>query len=146
MISDIQFVEFIITNIDYKVVSLEEDNEDNFEFAYGLKEVDDTYILSILTKVADVQGDHKVEITIETKGRFAFLEDCDLEDKSKENVVKTNGSAIMYPYIRALIHSISSVDTRGDVIILPTINFNKVIEDIDSNIKEEITPDENNKG
>ena len=56
MISDIQFVEFIITNIDYKVVSLEEDNEDNFEFAYGLKEVDDTYILSILTKVADVQG------------------------------------------------------------------------------------------
>lgn len=145
MISDIQFVEFIITNIDYKVISLEEGDEDNFEFAYGLKTIDDTYILSILTKVIDVQEDHKVEVTIETKGRFAFLEDCDLEDKAKENVVKTNGSAIMYPYIRALIHSISSVDTRGDVIILPTINFNKVIEDIDSNQKEDITSDENNK-
>ena len=58
-----------------------------------------------------------------------------MDEEAKENVVKTNGSAIMYPYIRTLIHSISSMDTHGDIIILPTINLSKVIEDIDSTKK-----------
>ena len=132
MLSEMQFLDFIITNVDYKVSSLTEEKGNNLEFAYGLDVLDDVYVLSILTKIKNTQKDHSLDIIIETKGRFSFVEGCDLDDDQKKNIVKTNGSAILYPYVRSLIYNLTSADTHGKAVILPTINFKKAIEEIDA--------------
>lgn len=131
MLGDFQFEGFIISNINYKTKSLKDCKKENeLEFSYNLQNENNTYILSIRTNLINIQNDHYLDITLETRGRFVFIDDGSKEER--EQLIKANGSAIMYPYIRSLIYNITSADTCGQAIILPTINFVKVIENIDN--------------
>lgn len=51
------------------------------------------------------------------------------DDEEKLEVVLSNGSAIMYPYMRALITDITSKSDFSPI-VLPTINFYKYVEKI----------------
>lgn len=139
MIGEFQFVDFLVTNIDYKAVSLDdgdEQGENNIEFAYNLQHDEKVYTLGLLVVVENIQKDHKLKIRLETKGKFVFNDDTALDDAKCEELIKVNGSAILFPYIRSLLYNLTSADSHGDAIILPTINFTKVIEEIDKSKTE----------
>lgn len=139
MIGEFQFVDFLITNIDYKAMPLNDNDvqgDNNIEFAYNLKHNETVYTLGLLVIIENIQKDHKLKIKLETKGKFIFDEESGLNDVKCEELIKVNGSAILFPYIRSLLYNLTSADSHGDAIILPTINFAKVIEEIDQNNKE----------
>lgn len=149
MMAEFQFIDFLIMNIDYKATSLsnETDDDNNLEFAYGVSHEENTYTLSILTSISNVQKDHILKIRVESKGKFAFENNCKMDDNEKIKIIKSNGSAIMFPYIRSIITNLTSADTHNESVILPTMNFSKIIEEIDKNglenkINEEPTPNE----
>lgn len=141
MLSNFQFEGFIIKNIDYKAESVENNDvapvDDEFNFAYTLKNDDNTYILSLLTHVINVQVDHYLDITVETRGRFIFQDDEDMDFNERCNLIKENGSAIMFPYVRSLIYNLTCADSFNDPVIMPTINFSKIISDIDRKDQEQ---------
>lgn len=141
MLSVFQFADFVIYNLEYKNAKIEDETKDDnhIEFAYNLVSGDDdTYILSLLTRIKNVQSDHVLNITLETRGTFVFDSDNELHAEEKENMIKTNGSAIMFPYIRTLISNLTSADTHEETIVLPTINFSQVISDIDKKNQKDI--------
>lgn len=142
MLGSFQFNDFIIKNIEYKAKPLtkEETIEDGLSFAYNLANDENEYKLSILTKIISRQGNHVLDINIEVRGVFTFEPDSEISCEEKKEIIKENGSAIIYPYIRSLIYNLTSADTQNTPIILPTINFHSVINDIDKD--EEIKCDE----
>ena len=135
MLGEFQFEGFIIKNIDYKANPIEAGNEipesNEINFAYTLTNDEDTYLLSILTHVINIQSNHFLDITVVTRGRFVFQKDSEIDIEEKNKIIKENGSAIMFPYIRSVIYNLTCADSCNDPVIMPTINFSKIIEDID---------------
>ena len=68
----------------------------------------------------------KKNVEIEMKGFFVFL--GGETEEMKEKFLNINAAAILYPYIRAYISTITSFDKNGSTLILPTINFQRLYQ------------------
>ena len=68
------------------------------------------------------------EIEVVLKGNFKLGEDSTYEEKI--HFLKTNASAILFPYLRATVSLISS-QLAYEKILLPVMNFIKIFEDVD---------------
>ena len=58
-----------------------------------------------------------------------ILEDPLKKFPEKEKFLEINGAAILYPYIRAYISTITSFNKEGNALIIPTINFQSLYEE-----------------
>lgn len=96
--------------ISYNIVK-SPDEEDKFNIILGIKYGQESNLPFLL------------EVSL--RGFFQVSSNLKLEDKIEALVV--NGSAIIYPYIRAIVTDLTS---RSDFrpLILPTVNFNQMIE------------------
>ena len=76
-----------------------------------------------LEMTADINDEHNaLVIKIKTQGFFEF--DSDLEQKEKDVFFRTSAPAILFPYIRAYITTLSSLSGVKPV-ILPTLNMSQ---------------------
>lgn len=66
--------------------------------------------------------DKSIMIEVTMSGLFEF--DRDLNDKQKRDFFETNAPAILFPYIRAYISTITSLSGITPI-VLPTINLSK---------------------
>lgn len=66
---------------------------------------------------------YKLEVII--KGKFRVL-NCE-EDSEKYKLLRTNASAILFPYLRALVGMVSS-QTEYENIVLPVMNFDNLFK------------------
>ncbi|ERK47704.1 protein-export chaperone SecB [Leptotrichia sp. oral taxon 879] len=84
----------------------------------------------------DKKNQVKLGIDITTKTRFVEIEmlgvfefDEKTPEDEKEKFLEINGAAILYPYIRAYISTITSFNKEGNALIIPTINFQSLYEE-----------------
>ena len=126
----LNFKGYRIVNIDYKrLESTEEFDSESKDFMdlsafVGITEDNNEAHIKVTCLLNDVENLRKV--TIEIVGIFEIA----LKEASEEEIKKilaVNGVAILFPYVRAAMSVISSLDNENSI-LLPTINTNSFHE------------------
>ena len=126
----LNFKGYRIVNIDYKrLESTEEFDSESKDFMdlsafVGITEDNNEAHIKVTCLLNDVENLRKV--TIEIVGIFEIA----LKDASEEEIKKilaVNGVAILFPYVRAAMSVISSLDNENSI-LLPTINTTRFHE------------------
>lgn len=87
---------------------------------------DHIYKLQIDTKVSNTDNQFSVFVSI--IGTFEF--DSDLTAESKDKFFRINAPALLFPYIRAYISTLTSLSGMVPV-ILPTINMSEMMKKVE---------------
>lgn len=82
----------------------------------------------ILGAIYDKESNFPYLIEVVLRGFFETTNELDTEEK-KLDCLLANGSAIMYPYIRAIFTEMTSKSDYNPV-ILPTVNFYEYIKEL----------------
>lgn len=90
----------------------------SFEKTIGVDETEHRMRLLFEAKIDS--GNKAMHIEVKAEGYFEF--DQDISDSEKDVFFKTSAPAILYPYIRAYIGTLSSLSGIAPV-ILPTLNL-----------------------
>lgn len=108
----------------------------NLSVSIGVEGGDDRennqFILSMNVKVCDESKNLNIDVVI--GGLFEFDSDC--ADKELDEYFNTNAPAIMFPYVRAYITSLSALSGIGSPIILPTLNLTHLGKELKDNTKK----------
>lgn len=119
----ISFEQYRITSIDYKVYeSIEELKENSSED--GSLQVSSSfsegYDKARLILKATVKDESLLRVAdVEVTGYFNISSDINLSDA--QSYLHVNGTAILFPYVRAVVSIITTMD-NDKAVILPTIN------------------------
>lgn len=92
--------------------------------------------LEIEINVEEIEKGYSRTIKIIVLGIFNFPNMQDSNDYDFEYLLKVNGTAILMPYIRSLISSLTSFDDSTEHILLPAINVQSMFEN-ENDIKDE---------
>lgn len=120
----LNFKGYRIVNIDYKLLdSIDEFESTSKEFMdlsafVGLTEDKKEAHIKVTSILNDFDNLRKV--TIEIVGIFEIFVKSEEEEEIK-NLLAVNGVAILFPYVRAAMSVVSSLDNKN-AILLPTIN------------------------
>ncbi|MCG4285599.1 protein-export chaperone SecB, partial [Lacticaseibacillus paracasei] len=66
-----------------------------------------------------------VEVTI--TGSFSYVKVEDKTGVGLKNLVQVNGSAILFPYIRAIVSQLTGMANEYTPLLLPTINIGAIL-------------------
>lgn len=112
----------------------EESNFDNLKIGFNVSGLvhknDNIFYLKLNVEILNDEKD--LEIKIEAVGKYEF-EGYD-ESKEISNFFYINSSAILFPYIRAYISTLTNLSGNRSV-TLPTMNLTNLAEDLKSNTK-----------
>jgi len=108
----------------YKIIELiykgdfdiSDKDENELEVGVGTAISDDGEQGQVRISVTAFDVENKRMVQVEVLGSFDFI---DVEDK--EGALAVNGTAILYPYVRAIISTVTTQDSLN-AIILPTVN------------------------
>ena len=114
-----------------KVTEMENDNDDNIGFLFKIipndkNKFNKANIMQGVKISASSGFPYEIEVVI--KGNFALGEDSPYDEKI--HFLKTNASAILFPYLRATVSLLSS-QLEYEKILLPVMNFTKIFEDVE---------------
>lgn len=127
--SGFQFKNFIIEESYFKI---SDNSVKNIELNIGpegehyVDERKFNLILNVIMK----NSDNTFECRIKSKGEFVFNDDAEVIP----DFFYINAPAIMFPYIRAYISTLTNLSTAGHPITLPTLKID-LKEPLKSNIK-----------
>ena len=108
---------------DYKI-------EIDFDASGFIDQKESKYYLNLIANVKDEDGNF--EISIVTESVFNFDEDADVSELIG-SMFTLNAPAIVFPYIRAYISSLTALSGMPTLTI-PTLNLSKVGETLKQNI------------
>lgn len=81
---------------------------------------EELFILGIEILIKDETGNLKIKVF--AKGYFKFMNDC--PENRKDDFMNINAPAILFPYIRAYISSLTALSGINPI-ILPTLNLSE---------------------
>lgn len=118
--SKVEFKGYSISKLEMKKIEeSKEQKEENFEIKTEyFQNIKDKLSYKLVMKLSIITK--RKEISMDLEGHFKF--DNKFDDQLVEEFLRINGSMILYPYCRAIISSITNLDS-DDSIILPVINF-----------------------
>ena len=98
-----------------------------------------TAIISLTCKVFEnaEENNYPFSMVISLSGRFTF--NGDIDDEGFFNFCKNNGTAVLFPFMRAAIANVT-VTANMQPLMLPLINVNEFLKDFEQGIKKESTP------
>lgn len=122
--SIMQFVGFETKKIDYNLSSVVEESDLDFYRKIELNSDENKCNIIIGMNLVDSQrNDEKtLKLNVEIIGYFQFENEEDFVEEKINNLMIPNGTAILFPYLRTLISTVTSFDTLGEGVIIPTIN------------------------
>lgn len=113
----LKFTGYKIVNLVYsRDIDLLDKDENELEVGVGTAISDDGEQGQVKISVTALDVENKRTVKAEVLGSFDFI---DVEDK--ERTLAVNGTAILYPYVRAIISTVTTQDSLN-AIILPTVN------------------------
>lgn len=113
----LKFNGYKIVNLVYsRDINISEKKENELEVKVGTAISDDEEQGQVRISVEAFDVENKRTVKAEVLGSFDFI---DVEDK--ERTLAVNGTAILYPYVRAVISTVTTQDSLN-AIILPTVN------------------------
>lgn len=118
--SQVEFKGYSISKLEMKKIEkLKNKKEENFEIKIEyFQNIKDKLSYKLVMKLKIVTK--KQEISMDLEGYFKFGNTFD--QQLVEEFLRINGSMILYPYCRAIVSSITNLDS-DDSVILPVINF-----------------------
>jgi preprotein translocase subunit SecB len=129
--SKFQFKGFLIKK-SIIVINNRDSNDFNIGFIPSgiLNRKENTFILNLETKISDKSDG--IDIKVEAEGEFSYE---NISEEQLENFLYVNASAILFPYIRAYISSLTSLSGIKPI-NLPTLNLVSLKQVLKENIKE----------
>ncbi|MDZ5782124.1 protein-export chaperone SecB [Marinococcus luteus] len=141
MQADLEFKKFRIKNLNYNVIDeeVEEGKRGKIDIRFnvgssdveiseeieGVRKKTSTLSLGVEVKAYKKQTILDLDITIEG----IFLTDLEIKDEELHSLVKTNGSAIVMPYIRNIISMVTGYDNTYNQVLLPAFDTHKMFDD-----------------
>ena len=119
-ISKFRFKSFRIINSSIKI---NDDNLNNVELSIDLKQEGNVLNNNTYESILDVyvfNESKTLEVKVKLRGEFEF--DNQLDENQKAKFFEINAPAILFPYLRAYISSITGLSGISPI-ILPTINL-----------------------
>lgn len=129
-----EFQSFRITNVEYEVKNLDKNDNSQIKDAslrinVGTSNIENEGAqLELEVIVEDGNDSYERTIKVVILGLFKFQAQG-IKDEESEELLRVNGTAIMMPYIRSLISSLTGFDNSTEHVLLPTINVNAIFED-----------------
>lgn len=118
-----RFVNYRITESVIKLNPEVEPNDElevNFEQTIGVHDTENRMRLLLNTSITD--KNKALSIAVKAEGFFEF--DEGLNEDMKEGFFNTNAPAILFPYIRAYISTLSTLSGIKPI-VLPTLNLSQ---------------------
>ena len=131
--SKFQYKGFLI-----KKSSININNRDEKDFSIGFKpsgilnRKESTFILNLETNITSKSESKGLNISVEAEGEFNYE---NITDEQLDNFLYVNASAILFPYIRAYISSLTALSGINPI-TLPTLNLVSLKQVLKDNIKE----------
>lgn len=128
-----QLVEYIVNKAEYKmnsnfIPSEDESLEVNFDIEAIISYEDNADYITLVSNVGNSENNNcPFLINVEITGIFEF----DGDDNSREQFLKTSGTAALFPYLRSLISEMSSISNIFPTFRLPLINVMEYLQDED---------------
>lgn len=119
--SRFKFLGYKILNSTFKVEDkevLDHQMQIEFEVKSMLNSDSNLFRLELISKISN--KDNTIHIEVDIVGIFKF--EKDIPEEMKENFFKCNAPALLFPYVRAYISSLTSLSGINPI-ILPTINL-----------------------
>ena len=102
----------------------------NFDASGIIDKTNLQFILTLVTKVK--ANDKSVDIKVVSESIFSYPQDADIE-VYKSNYFTLNAPAIIFPYIRAYISSLTAL-SGASTLLLPTLNLTPLGESLKNKI------------
>lgn len=88
--------------------------------------------LEIEFNIFEKEEGYSREIKIKVLGIFEFPNKKNNNEYNLDEILKINGTAILMPYIRTLLSSLTSFDDSTEHILLPALNVKSMFEQSES--------------
>lgn len=117
------FTGYIIEKAEININNIKVGKKINFSFTPSgeLNKVNKTFELRLGVNITE----SKDALVVNLQARAFFIFDNDVEDSSLQNYMIYNAPALLFPYIRAYISTLSSL-SGAPTIILPTLNMSNL--------------------
>nr|WP_275086785.1 protein-export chaperone SecB [Staphylococcus delphini] len=84
--------------------------------------------LELEINIAEKENEYLRDIKVKALGIFEFPNIENNQGYDLDEILKVNGTAILFPYIRTLISSLTSFDDSTEHVLLPAINVKSMFE------------------
>lgn len=133
--SDLSKFQFNGYSINRSLIELQENsNFDNIKIGFKVSGLvnqnEKIYFLNLSVSITNEEKDLKIQVDAIGKFKFELVEK--IEDIS--SFFYTNSSAILFPYIRAYISTLTNLSGNRSI-TLPTMNLTNLAEELKSNTK-----------
>ncbi|ENA1802814.1 protein-export chaperone SecB [Flavobacterium psychrophilum] len=133
--SDLSKFQFNGYSINKSLIELQENsNFDNIKIGFKVSGLvnqnEKIYFLNLSVSITNEEKDLKIQV--DAIGKFKFESVEKIEDIS--SFFYTNSSAILFPYIRAYISTLTNLSGNRSI-TLPTMNLTNLAEELKSNTK-----------
>lgn len=133
--SDLSKFQFNGYSINKSLIELQENsNFDNIKIGFKVSGLvnqnEKIYFLNLSVSITNEEKDLKIQV--DAIGKFKFETVDKIEDIS--SFFYTNSSAILFPYIRAYISTLTNLSGNRSI-TLPTMNLTNLAEELKSNTK-----------
>ncbi|MCH4327284.1 protein-export chaperone SecB [Staphylococcus haemolyticus] len=130
------FKSFRLMNVELDTVNQEKDENDKTSLRVnaGTSDIneDGEGQLEIELNISEKEEGYSREIKIKVLGIFEFPNKENNNEYNLDEILKVNGTAILMPYIRTLLSSLTSFDDSTEHILLPALNVKSMFEQSES--------------
>lgn len=123
----IEFLHYEIERIEYSREITNEDREGSslkdMGITCGISENLEYGKVTIQNTIIDSDNERKIFVSI--SGHYKINDGFNSNEDEAKSYIVTNGTAILYPYVRSVFSIISTLDSN-DAIVLPTVNVNEL--------------------
>ncbi|PCF35720.1 hypothetical protein B5C00_01675 [Staphylococcus delphini] len=126
------FQSFRLMNVELNTVNQEKDENDKTSLRVnaGTTEINEEGVgqLELEINIAEKENEYLRDIKVKVLGIFEFPNIENNQGYDLDEILKVNGTAILFPYIRTLISSLTSFDDSTEHVLLPAINVKSMFE------------------
>ena len=125
--SKLRFNKYVVNEVNFKNNDKPQPVTIDFSIYKNIEREENNMKVELVTKVFEnaEENNFPFEMIVKLTGYFT-------EENNDENInFEPNAIAILYPYVRSIV-SIYTINSNVNGLILPVINVNNVIKDLDS--------------
>ncbi|MGO4943062.1 protein-export chaperone SecB [Ruoffia tabacinasalis] len=103
--------------------------ETEFNFNFSLNDAQDKAVVEIRVILGEYNSDNQpFFLTVIMQGFFTYNTSEDEQSNGFDTYLKGNSLAIMFPYIRQIVSTLTSMSNKFPTYTMPTINIAKLLE------------------
>lgn len=125
--ASINFKRYFINEIKFKLNNNEKD-QNNIDLQFNgnttIYHEKNEAAVSLICIMGENESDSPFSLYVSITGLFDYQ--SDMKDDKLQKLITTNATAILFPYLRAMVTNITS-NAGISPVILPTLNINKLL-------------------